>query len=382
MAQVVLANILVVGGCLMARSFVRLVNVDTGFETEEVIAFYLALPTPYQEPEQVAGFHERLRAGLTGIPGLRSMALASDLPFQRENRYQWVSLRDDAQLSGDRSLVEYRRVGPDYFRTMDIRLVSGREFQPEDGREGDEVPVIVNERMVARYWPNQDVLGVSFQAEALGSPARVVGVVVDVLDDGLDGEVEARFYEPFFHRPTRGAYVVLRAGIEPAPLVAAVRREIESMESEVLLTRFRTMDDLVGRSLADDRIALKLAVVFSTLALALAAVGLFGLMSYTVSQRQHEIGVRGALGARQADVMRLVLGQSGRLTLAGTIVGIGVALPLARLLSAYLFGIRPADPVSFALVPLILLSVGFLSSYLPARRAARISPAETLREIR
>ncbi|UCC74696.1 MAG: FtsX-like permease family protein [Gemmatimonadota bacterium] len=380
--EIVLATVLAVGAGLAARSFVTLVNVSTGFETERVLTFSLTLPPRYDNGERITAYHDQLLDRIAGLPGMQNAALVSDPPFGTEDRFQWISLHGDALTDEDRSLVEHRRVGPGYFRTMGIDFFSGRDFRPEDGRGGDEVPVIVNERMVARYWPDQEVLGQRFQVGDFAAPARVIGVVAGILDDGLDSEAEPRFYEPFFHRPSRRTTVVLRASVEPAALARVIRREAEALEGEVSVTRFRGMDDLVAASVADDRIVLTLAAVFSLLALALAAVGIYGVMSYAVGQRRREMGIRSALGAQRSDVMRLILGQSVRLTVMGTVAGLALALPLARLLSGFLFGVRPADPLTFSVVPLVLVAVGFASSYVPATRATWVSPVEALRQER
>lgn len=380
-AEVVLANVLVVGGCLMARSFRMLNTVDTGFDAENVLALSFLLPAHYQEQEEMA-FYDGLHAKLARLHGVQAAAFVTDLPFEASDHLTWVALQDDGQVSGDRSLVEYRRVGPAYFGTMGIRLVSGRDFRPEDGRDDGEVPVIVNERMAVRYWPGREALGTTFDIAGFPSPARVVGVVGNVLDNGLDGEVEARLYEPVFFRPSRRITVALRSDLEPAGLVAAIRGEARALESEVTVTDVRRMDDLVDASLADDRIALALAAALSFLALALASVGLYGVVSYSVGQRRQEIGVRCALGADQRDVLQQVLRQSVRLTLIGTVVGLGIALPMAWLLRGFLFAIRPADPLTFTVVPVAIMVVGVAAGYLPARRAARISPAAILRGVR
>jgi putative ABC transport system permease protein len=381
-AEVVLATSLAVGAGLVTRSFVTLVNVSTGFDTERVHTFSLTVPPRYDSSDRIAAYHDQLLDRIAALPGVRNAALVSDPPFGTEDRFQWISLQGDPRTDEDRAAVEHRRVGPGYFRTMGIDFFAGRDFRPEDGRGGDEVPVIVNDRMAARYWPNQEVLGQRFQVEDFTRPARVIGVVAGILDDGLDSEAEPRFYEPFFNRPSRGTTVVLRADFEPTGLAAAVRREAAALESDVSVTRFRGMDELVSASVAGERIALTLAAVFSLLALALAAVGIYGVMSYTVGQRWRELGIRSALGAQRSDIMRLVLASSGRLTVMGTIGGLVLALPLARLLSGFLFGVQPADPFTFSVVPLVLVAVGFASSYAPATRATRVSPAEALRQER
>lgn len=380
-AEVLLATVLAVGAALMARSFTALVRVPTGFEQDRVLTFSIALPTRYDTDASIRTFHDRLSPRVAGLPGVIHAAVVSDVPFTTENRFLWTKPSPDAPSATEWTLTEYRTVGPGYFRVMGIDLIAGRDLRRDDGGEGD-LPVLVNRAMAERFWPGEDILGNRFPVRDRSMPARVVGVVSDILDDGFDGEIEPRFYQPFAGEPNRSTAVVVRTGTDVSALIPAIRREADALDPDALVSGFGTMEELAAASVADERMALTLSGAFSLLALALAAVGIYGVMSYAVGERRREIGIRSALGAQRADVMRLVLGQSGRLTLWGITGGLALALLLARLLEAFLFGIRPTDPVALVLGPVVLAAVALAASYVPAARATRIPPGEALRTTR
>jgi putative ABC transport system permease protein len=381
--EVVLATVLAVGAGLMTRSFTTLINVPTGFETANRLSFGLRLPTEeYDPPERRRAFYTQLLPRLRSLPSVQQVAMVSDLPFTTENRFLWVKPGVGLPAAVDWILIEYRYVGPGYFDAMGIDLIAGRDFRDDDRGEGDFVPAIVNQRMVEQFWQGEDALGRQFPTREFESPMVVVGVVGDILDDSFDGEREPRFYLPIARRLPFGSTFIVASNSDPTLLVAGLRQEAEALEPEVLASGFRSLDDLVGESLADERVALTLASVFSVLALALAGVGIYGVMSYAVGERRREIGIRGALGAQRSDVMRLVIGHSGMLTVVGVVVGIAVALPLARILSTFLYGVRPSDPLTLGVTAAVLAAVALAASYLPAARATRISPVEALRSER
>jgi putative ABC transport system permease protein len=382
-AEVLLATVLVVGAGLLTRSFVSLVSVPTGFDADRLMTFRIVLPRwRYEDTEQILAFHDQLAPQLTAIPGVQAVSLVSDLPFTTINQYMWFNPLDDLRPVGEEPSIEYRTVGPEYFRTMGIAVRAGREFRPEDRGDGDVV-IVVNEAAANRFWPNQDPIGKqAVVVPSTNTRGTVIGVVSDVLDDGFDGEHEPRFYWPFTQRPRRGMAVLLRTAVAPAALAATIRQQVQTLDGEVLVSDLRPMDDVVSATVADERMAITLAGLFSVLALALAGVGIYGVMSYAVGERRREIGVRSALGAQRSDVMRLILGQSGRLTLLGTLGGLAVALPLTRLLRSSLFGVEATDPLTLVVAPLVLASVAVVASYLPAARATKISPVEALRSER
>jgi len=381
--ELVFATVLAVGAGLMARSFAALVSVPTGFASSRVLTFDLVLPAePYETPQSRRAYYEELLARLRGLPGVRGAGQVSDLPFTTENRFLDARRMDDPRPPDQWSMVEYRKVGPGYFEALGIALLSGRDFDPTDGVGEGDVPVIVNRALAARWWPERQAIGERFHVAEYPELVRVVGVVADILDDGYDGAVEPRFYVPYSYNPSRYTAAVLAAAVHPTSLIPAIRSEAAALEPEAPVTSFRLLDDMVAESVADERIALTLASAFSLLALLLAAVGIYGLMAYAVGQRRREIGIRGALGAKPADIMRLVMGQSARLTISGTAVGLGLSLPLGRLLSAFLFRIGPTDLVALGIAPLVLASAALLAAYVPAARATRIQPVEALRRQR
>jgi putative ABC transport system permease protein len=381
--EVLLATVLAVGAGLMTRSFTTLINVPTGFEITNRLTFGLRLPTvEYEEAERRRAFYAQLLPRLQSLPSVQQVAMVSDLPFTTENRFQWVKPAVEAPTAVDWILIEYRYVSPGYFDAMGISLVAGRDFRDDDRGEGDFIPATVNRQMVTQFWPGKDALGRQFPIQGFESPAVVVGVVGDILDDGFDGQRESRFYLPYAYQPPFGPTIIVDSSGDPSLLVVTIEEEVEGLEPDALLSGFQSLNDLVGESLADDRVALTLAGAFSILALALAGVGIYGVMSYAVGERRREIGIRGALGAQRADVMKLIIGHSGMLTLMGVLGGIAVALPLAQLLSTFLYGVRPSDPITLGVTAVVLAGVALTASYLPAARATRISPVEALRSER
>jgi predicted permease len=382
-AEVMLATVLVVGAGLLTRSFVSLIDVPIGFDADGLFTFQVTTPRwRYETEEEVRAFHDQLLPRLNALPGVENTALVSDLPFTTINQFVTVNPVDDQRPPDEAPSVEYRTVGSGYFRAMGIDVIAGRDIRPED-RGNSELVSVVNEAFAARFWPGQAALGKRFMVGSREPvTTTVIGVVADILDDGFDGATEPRIYRGFSQAPQWGTAVVLRGSVSVSSLAPAIRQEIRELDDEVLTSNFRMMDDVVAATVADERLALALAAAFSLLALALAGVGIYGVMSYAVAERQREIGIRGALGAQRADVMKLVLGHSGLLTLIGTLGGIVFALPLARFLGAFLYGVRLGDPVTLLAAPLALAGVAFMASYLPAARATRISPVEALRSER
>jgi putative ABC transport system permease protein len=393
-AEVALAMVLLAGAGLYVRSFARLQGIDPGFDAENVLVARLSLPRQkYARPEALAQFHDRLLPRLRTLPGIESVGVISILPLSTPIATAdfWVADRpvDPEQVQA----AHYRMISPDYLRTLRIRLVRGRSLTERDDARRPPV-VLVNETLAARYFPREDPVGRHLMiddADAGPRAAEIVGVVADVRHQGLDAEPVLDVYVPHLqvHADTavwlaNNQFWVLRAAapgmaLENAAFARAVRREVAAVDREVAASDIRPLEAYVADSIGLRRFNLRLVAIFAATALMLAAMGLYGLVAYSVGRRTREIGIRVALGARRGDILGLILGAGLRVLAIGMGAGLCGALALTRLLQGLLFGVRPHDPATFAAVAGVLGAVALLASWIPARRAARIDPARALR---
>jgi putative ABC transport system permease protein len=396
-SQMALTVILLVGAGLLARSFVRLLEVNPGYRTQHVVV--LGLELPYERGSDAAlrrlGFYERLMARLGAIPGVARVGVATGVPLlgggsdgefliltrpdQPVTFKDWTDLRNDPTRSGN---ADYRIVNGDYFRAMDIPLLRGREF---DGRDqpGAAHVALISASLARAKWPNEDPIGKIIEFGNMDGdlrPFTVVGVVGDVRGENLAVEAQPTFYAYQPQRSYSGSafHVVMQAAGDPAPIIASARAIAHEMRPDVPPV-LRTIESVVSASVADRRFVLVLVGVFGGAALVLATLGVYSVISYLVTQRRQEIGVRIALGAQRSDVLGLVLRQGGSLALIGiTIGGVG-ALFLTRLLKGLVYGVSTTDPLAFGGVIALLVLVALLASWLPARRATRVDPMDVLR---
>jgi predicted permease len=381
MAEVALAAVLLIGAGLLTRSFVELVSVPPGFAADNRLLFQLTADVErHPEREELDLFWTDVIDRLNALPGVEGTAIASDMPFTIWNSY--MSFFAVGQDYTDRGYpnTEFRIVSPGYFDVMNIPVVAGRTFSRGDRQEAHQV-ILVNEQLAALIWPDSNPLGQSIQYGAMEGPvtATVVGLVADILDDGLDSQAEPRLYFSTFQRPQRSMNVVMGTSVEPSSLVPIVRSQIGALDNNVPVSDVSTLKSLVRESVARPRAAFLLSAVFGSLALILAAIGTYGVVTYSVSERTREIGVRIALGARATDVLRHVLARSLRITLVGVGLGLAAALLLGRALSGLLFGISPGDPVTLAVSLAVLIGVAVLAAYVPARQATRVDPMVAMR---
>ena len=385
-SEVALAVVLLVGAGLLIRTFQLLRQVNTGFSTENLLTMRMVLPMPkYGKPEARRAFYDQALERVKAIPGVESAGVITFLPLSFNGMNFSFSVEGQAS-PGDMKLpfALYRVVSPDYFRAMGIPLQRGRSFDGHDSF--DSTPVImISSQLAERYWPGEDPTGKRLKIGPVDSPnpwLTVVGVVSDVRQAGLYGDPRMDIYAPYAQE--RRAFIsprdlVLRTKGDAASVAAAVRQAVWSVDKDQPISHVRTMDQVFAAAISQERFQALLLGLFAALALVLACVGLYGVISYAVAQRTHEIGVRMALGAQPFDVLRLVLRQGMALTFAGLIVGIGVGLIATRVLSDLLYGVTPRDPLTFVGVPALLLLVALLACYIPARRATRIDPLEALR---
>ncbi|HET8677497.1 MAG TPA: FtsX-like permease family protein, partial [Blastocatellia bacterium] len=268
--------------------------------------------------------------------------------------------------------------GPDYFRSMKITLIGGRYITEQDNAQSQKV-IIINRSMAERYFPDENPLGKQLTIGYNDFTCEVIGVVGDVKHIALDTEAGAEMYTPFSQTPWDAVSLVLRTTSEPMSVVSAVRGQIQSLDNEMPISSVRTMESILSNSVASPRFNMMLLGIFAAVALLLAAVGIYGVISYSVTQRTHEIGIRMALGARQSDVLRMVVGQGMALAVIGVSAGMIGAFAVTRLMTDLIYDVSATDPATFALLPLLLIAVAILSSYIPARRATRVDPMIALR---
>jgi putative ABC transport system permease protein len=383
-SEVALAVLLSVSAGLLLRSFVRVMEVNPGVRVAGILTMNLSLPEmKYDTPVKRANFFKNLTEHLQTLPGVRSAGAVAILPLRVSIlafRVGVTSIQVEGHPvppPGQEPQADFRTVTPGYFDTMGIALRQGRLFDPHDDLDAKRVAV-VNEAMVRRVFPRENPLGQRILSGG-GRAIEIVGVVADAKLYGLDAPIEPAFYVPHMQQPGDSMGLVLRTDGDPAAAAAAVRHEIRKLDPEQPVSDVRTMQKVLSDSLTLRRVSMLMLSVFAALALTLATVGIYGLTAYSVSRRTHEIGLRVALGANQSQILRLVVGRGLVTTLIGAGVGLAAAWQLTRALSGMLYGVTATDPLVFAGVPLLLIAVSVVASYVPARRATRIDPLVALR---
>ena len=383
-AEVALGLILLVGAGLAIKSLLQLQRVDPGFDPRNVLTMAIALPPArYPENQQQIAFFERASEQIKTLPGVRDVAAVQDLPLRFNAMSFPITVEGQpAEAVAQRPKAAFRVVTPDYFHALGIPLVRGRVFEPRDNQSSGPV-VVINQALARAYWPNEDPIGKRIHFGEPNDPAcLVVGVVGDTKHMGLDVNEGPAFYQP--HAQKRFAWLrwmtlVVRTETEPAGLIEAVRRRVWEIDKDQPVYDVATMEELLSKSMAQPRFSTFFLALFAVLALNLTLLGLYGVLSYTVAQRTREIGIRMALGAQVRDVLRLVMGQGVKMIALGVACGLAGAIALTRLLQSLLFNISATDPTTFASISFLLIGVALAACYLPARRAAKISPLTALR---
>ncbi len=380
--QFALAVVLLTGAGLLANSFARLLRVNPGFRADHLLTMELFLsPAEYPEGDTrgamlLHAMLERVRV----IPGVRSAGIATALPITGGPDTDFVIAGRPAPRPGDEPSAFICSADSDYFPTMGIPLLAGRALTERDNSRAPRV-MLINETMARKYWAHSNPIGQHVTMLDWGPPleGEIVGVVGDVKTNGLDEATAPTIYWPYYQFPQLFNTMVVRSDSDPMRLVSAVKSQIWSMDKNQTLSEIKSMEQLLADSLARRRLYMLLLSVFAAAALLLAAVGIYGVMAYSVSQRMHEIGIRLALGAERRDVLRLILRRGMGVTFAGAAIGLAVAFGLTRLMSSLLFGVSAADPATFAGVTILLLGIALLACYIPARRAMRVDPMVALR---
>ncbi len=377
-----LALVLLVGAGLMIRTLIYMGRVDLGFNARNVLTMRVPLLSPqYKDQHVQADFFTELLRRVEALPGVEFASVSRGLPVEGWEGWGFVTEENPSPSPNSIPDANYQVVGPDYFRAMGIPLREGRFFTAQDGQQSTRV-VIVNTELAHKQWPDQNPIGKRLKIWGVNYPwLTVTGVVGNVLTEWPSIEPRQEFYLPYTQYPWNLAprQLVVRTATSPTSAAAAIQREVMALDKDLPVSDIRTLDDVVAEAVGPQRFALMLLGVFAALALILAAVGIYGVMAYSVSQRTREIGIRIALGAEQGNVLGMVVGQALRLSVIGTCVGLAGALGLTHFLSSLLFSVRAIDPPTFGIVAVVLVGVSALASYLPARRAAKVNPMVALK---
>ena len=379
-AEIGMALVLMTCAGLLIESFARLIRVNPGLSPNDVMTFPVTLPpVRYPQGQQQEAFYRQLLERVRTIPGVQAAGATSYLPLSGGARFGFFCPEGHACLGvGKDPVIAMRQVTPGYFDAVRTPLLRGRVFTEKDIAGGLPV-VVINQTTATRYWPGQDAIGKHLANSRDRVQREIVGVVADVKFGGLNATNTEEMYLPMAQAPWPTMTVVVRSAANPQPLVAAVRAKIAESDPDLPITGILSMDEVVSTSVAQPRIIMQFVGVFAGFALLLAAIGIYGVMAYTVTARKQEMGIRVALGARPADILRLVVGQGMRMTLIGVALGVVFSLALTRLLASLLFGVHATDPLMFSAAALVLAAAAFVACYIPARRATRVDPIVVLR---
>src|SRR5882724_1063826 len=389
------AVILMVGAGLLLRTLRDLLQENPGFNPTQVVTANIQLPNPnereadpYRDVPRRATFNRELLRRMKAIPGVERAAVTSALPSTNTNPNAVGGIADEGFAIEDRPdesaqglRAERIRISPDYFQVLQTSLMRGRAFREGD-EDGKPLVAIIDESTARKYWPTRDPLGrhVRFGKDPTKPWTTVVGIIKDIKNDGLDIDGVPHIYVSVYQDPSKQVSVVLRTSLPATLLEPQIRHEIQSIDPGLPVFNVSSMNDILDRSLASRRFSADLVGGFAGLAVLLASIGIYGLLAYMVSQRSREIGVRMALGAQRGDILRLFLHKGVALAGVGIVAGLVVSASTASMMASLLYGVRPHDPAVFLIVPLLLLGVAALASYLPARRATKVNPMIALRE--
>ncbi len=381
--EVAAALVLLVGSGLLIKSFFRLQQVDTGLRPENVMTMGISLPdAKYPTPETAALFYKQVLDRVTTLPGVQSAGIINLLPVQSWGFNGDIEIEGQGPYPpGQAPLAEFRSISPDYFRALGVPLVSGRFFNDRDNQTGAPV-IIINQTLARDLMPHQDPIGKRIRG-LTPDWATVIGVVGDVRQSGLTNPTRPEIFFPYTQDQAsalgKNMSMVARATNDPTSLVSAIRAEVLAVDPAQPIYNVKTMQDVIADSVSNSRLNMVLLTIFAAVALVLAMIGIYSVMSYTVNQSTREIGIRMALGARPGHVLKLVVGHGLLLAVIGVVIGAVCAFALTRLMSSLLYGVTATDPVIFSAVSLAIMIVAVMSSYIPARRAIKVDPMIALR---
>ena len=379
--EVALSLVLLISAGLLIRSYQRILNAHPGFNPHNVLAMRMSLPgAKYPAPESITDFYKRVCDRIKALPGVEAAGTTYSLPMSTV-AFAWEPITVEGYLprtAYDSIIANVRIVNPDYFLTMGIKLLQGRYFNEHD-RKGENDSIIINEALAERYWPNESPLGKRLQRESSKNWQTVVGVIRDTKQFSTEKEPPITVYFPFEQYTARSMYLVTRTTQDPSTMTATIIKEIQSIDPEMPVYDVKSMEQRFSDSLSRRRFSVFLLGIFAIIALLLAAIGIYGVISYSVSQRTHEIGIRMALGAQTRDVALLIMGQGMKLVMLGVIIGLAASLALTRLIKSFLFGVGATDPLTFAAIIALLVFVAIIACWIPARRASKVDPMVALR---
>ena len=386
-SEIALSLVLLVGAGLLLRSLVKLEAVNPGFNPNNVLTMKISLRGPnYQKGAPIIAFHDQLIEKIKALPGVKAVATRSHVPIAADDGYANLSFAVEGRLPdpANRSTALYNAVSPDYFHTMEIPVLKGRPFEARDDRKSQSV-IIINETLARRYFPGEEPIGrrmtLNDEDPKEEDWATIVGIVKDTKSRARDLTASpiAEMYMPFAQQPESSPALMIRTTNNPESIAAAVRHEVQTIDKTQLVHSVRTLDSVMSEAVAAPRFRTSLLGVFAVIAVILALVGIYGVMSYAVTQRTREIGIRMALGARAVDVLKLIVRNGMGPVLLGVALGLAGAIGLTRLAVSLLFGVTPTDAVTLATVTVGLVLVALISCCIPARRATKIDPLVALR---
>jgi predicted permease len=390
LTEVAFSLVLLIAAGLLAKSFLKLQHVSPGFDMKNLLVTRLSLSDKeYSKPDMVSAFYDQLSTRIASLPGVQSVSATSALPLSGSNvRINFTISGRPALSLAEQPITQYRMIGPNYFRTMKIPMKSGRDFGSNDIRKSEPV-AIINETLANRYWPHDSPVGAHIKIDDNNIGPRevsIIGVVGDVKHTGLNEDPSPEIYLTIPQIPqenvtllTNNMTWVIRTSTEPLSQATAVLHEIQSVNRNIPISNTKSMEQLLDSSLAPNRFNLFLLGIFAFVALILASMGIYAVISYSVAQRTQELGLRMALGARQIDLLKLVVAGSIKVVLMGVAIGIAAAFMLMRVLSNLIYGISVTDSATFVSMTLLLILVSIVASYIPARRAAKVDPIIALR---
>jgi putative ABC transport system permease protein len=379
--EIAFTGFLMIAAALMVKSFMRLQNVDPGFDTSNLLTFQISLPqSKYGDDPKSSNFYKELQDRLKSLPGVQSVSGTTVLPLDGTSNYTSFTIEGRPPLPpGEFLFAEHIGVFPDYFRTLRIPLLKGQEFNPQMGH-GTTPVVIINEAMARLHWSNDDPVGKRIFIDYDQGVAReIVGVVSNVRHFGLDAPPKPEMYVPQYQYEYLSSYLTVRTNSDPLNLSGAIARATRDVDSDLPIYNVRTMEETISISVARQRFSMLLMSIFAGVAAALSCIGLYGVISYSVNQRRHEMGIRISLGAQSRHILGLIIGYALKLALIGTAIGLILAFLLTRIISSLLYGVSTKDPMVFAGIALLLIFMAILSSFIPARRATRVHPMAALR---
>jgi putative ABC transport system permease protein len=380
-SEIALAMVLLMGAGLMLKSLFRLTQVTLGFDPENVLTMHISLPqSKYTKGSPQAAFGQELLRRVGCLPGVQSVGTISPLPLVGGDSFHEFFIEGRELPAPNQAFsTNFHRCSPDYFLTMRIPLLKGRFFDERDVAESGQV-VIINDTLARRFWPDEDPLGKRISLSGLEGPWKtIVGVVGDVRHGRLDAEASLEMYQPYSQSPIPYMALVVRSDIEASSIASSIRSELLGLDSTLPVYSIRPMEKIISQSLAPRRFQMILLGSFAGIALILAAVGIYGVISYSVTERTHELGIRLALGAQLHDLLKLVISQVMKLALAGRVMGLMASFALTRLIQTLLFGVSATDQLTFVLITTLLIIVSLLACWIPARRATKVDPVVALK---